>query len=185
MIFFFKLKFSTYQLKSTRFNHLMSGSQCSTMYFNLTKPRPNDFWLMIMTDYKFFNSNKDHCPVETLSCVQVSTATVASWNLDITGVSTGQWFQTCIKIGCGMDKTANMKIMEWTFQSPDLYPTENLWTILKSLVPTSKPIHLNKVYQFCKEESLNIQPELWQKLVNGSQKHLVKVQLAQGYLTKH
>lgn len=29
-----------------------------------------------------------------------------------------------------MDKTANMKIMEWTFQSPDLYPTENLWTIL-------------------------------------------------------
>lgn len=72
---FFKLKFSTYQLKSTRLNRLMSGSQCSTMYFNLTKPRPNDFWLMTMID-KFFNSNKDHCPVETLSCVQVSTATV-------------------------------------------------------------------------------------------------------------
>lgn len=36
----------------------------------------------------------------------------------------------------------------------------------------------NKLYQFCQEVSSNIQPQLYQKLVDGNQKNLIQVELA-------
>lgn len=60
-----------------------------------------------------------------------------------------------------------------------------LW--LKSRVSAQKTADLNelKINQCCKENLSNIEPELCQKLVDGSQKHLVEVQLAKGHLNKH
>lgn len=72
--------------------------------------------------------------------------------------------------------------------------TESFWNglpkaltsiLLKSWVCARKPINLNELHQSCQEECSNIQPELWQKLVDGNQKSLVEVQLSEGHLTKH
>lgn len=55
-------------------------------------------------------------------------------------------------------KQPNIKLLEWSSQSPDLNTIENLWTMLKSQL-SRKPTHLNEFHQFCQEVS-NILPDL-------------------------
>lgn len=79
-------------------------------------------------------------------------------------------------------KQAAFKLLEWPSQSPDLNPTEDLRTLLKSRVLARQPSNL---HELCQEEWSNIQPEFRRKLVDGYRKRLVEVQFAKGHLTKH
>ena len=46
----------------------------------------------------------------------------------------------------------NVKVLQWSSQSPDLNPIENLWKDLKIAVHQHSPSNLTELEQICKEE---------------------------------
>ena len=77
---------------------------------------------------------------------------------------------------------ARIEVFEWPSQSPDI---ENMWTVLKKQVCARKPTNVSELHQFCQEEWLTIQPDDYQKLVDGYQKHLTEVEMVKGHLNKY
>ena len=57
--------------------------------------------------------------------------------------------------------------------------------MLKKKVYSRKPTHLVELQQLCQEEWLNIHPEEDPKLLDGNQKHLTDVKMAERLLTKY
>ena len=62
-------------------------------------------------------------------------------------------------------KKKHIKVMEWSSQSPDLNPLENLWRELKIRVAQQQPTNLKDLEKSCKEE--------WAKPPAGISKNLV------------
>ncbi len=64
-------------------------------------------------------------------------------------------------------KKKHIKVLEWSSQSPDLNPIENLWRELKVRVAKRQPRNLNDLERICKEE--------WDNLVANYKKRLSHV----------
>ena len=82
----------------------------------------------------------------------------------------------------------NVSILEWTPQSPDLNPLENLWAILFSAVKEKYEQKINSLQELrvaLKEEWERIPKELLQKLLASLPRRLQAVKEAKGYATKY
>ena len=64
---------------------------------------------------------------------------------------------------------AGTEVLEQPFQSPDLNPIENMWTVLKKQVCARKLTNEVELHRFCQEEWFKIQPEDDQKHVDGQE----------------
>ena len=49
-------------------------------------------------------------------------------------------------------KDNNVKVLEWSSQSPDLNPIENMWAELKKRVRARRPTNLIQLHQLCQKE---------------------------------
>ena len=72
-------------------------------------------------------------------------------------------------------KANKVKVLEWSSQSPDLNPIEDLWAELKKLVKARRPTNLTQLHQLCQEEWAKIHPIYCGKLVEGYPKRLTQV----------
>ena len=64
-------------------------------------------------------------------------------------------------------KDNKVKVFEWTSQSTDLNPIENVWAELKTFVRARQPTNLTQLHQLCQEEWAKIHPIYCGKLVEG------------------
>lgn len=77
-------------------------------------------------------------------------------------------------------KQANVKLLEWPFQSIALTPVENLWTMFK------KPNLCLETNQFKRNNSAKRSGKIFSKKhVDGYEKHLIGEQFAKGCLIKY
>ncbi len=77
------------------------------------------------------------------------------------------------------------KHKEWSSQSPDMNPIENLWWELKVRVAKRQPRNLNDLEKICKEEWNKIPPEMCANLVANYKKRLTSVIANKAFTTKH
>ena len=78
-----------------------------------------------------------------------------------TSRSTQKWFR---------DNKIN--VLQWTSQSPDLNPFENLWVELKRSVDKHKPKNVKDLERICQEEWYKIPPNMFFNLVKNYRKRL-------------
>uniref|UniRef100_A0AAY4AHI1 Tc1-like transposase DDE domain-containing protein n=1 Tax=Denticeps clupeoides TaxID=299321 RepID=A0AAY4AHI1_9TELE len=79
----------------------------------------------------------------------------------------------------------HFKVLEWTSQSPDLKPIENLWRELKVHVTQQQPKNTTAVEEICMEEWAKIPATVCENLVKTYRKHLTSVIANKGYITKY
>ena len=72
-------------------------------------------------------------------------------------------------------KDNKVKVLEWSSQSHDLNPIENVWAELKKHVRARWPTNLTQLHQLCREEWAKIHPTYCGKLVEGYPKRLTQV----------
>ena len=89
------------------------------------------------------------------------------------------------KVATKWFKDNRVKVMEWSPQSPDFNPIENLWTTLKRRVSARRPTNLSDLYQYCLEEWETIPRECCEKLIKDYPKLLLAVKQAKGNATKY
>ena len=78
-----------------------------------------------------------------------------------------------------------VKVLEWSSQSPDFNPIENVWAEMKKRVRAGRPTNLTQLLQLCQEELAKIQPIYCGKLVEGYSKRLTQVKQFKGKATKY
>jgi transposase len=78
-------------------------------------------------------------------------------------------------------KTNRIKVLDWPSMNPDLNPIENLWRELKLRVQARKPKTLDQLEAFCKEEWINISPEVCERLVINYKKRLLSIINSKGH----
>ena len=69
----------------------------------------------------------------------------------------------------------NITVLPWPWQSPDINPIENLWSIVKKTVHGYKPKNLNKFYSIIETASSNITVDQCKKLINFTPRRCTKV----------
>ncbi len=72
-------------------------------------------------------------------------------------------------------KKNNIKVLEWSSQSPDLNPIEMLWHDFKQSNHARKPSNAAELKQFCKEEWAKIPPQRCERLIASYRKRLIAV----------
>uniref|UniRef100_A0AAZ3QIE7 Tc1-like transposase DDE domain-containing protein n=1 Tax=Oncorhynchus tshawytscha TaxID=74940 RepID=A0AAZ3QIE7_ONCTS len=72
-------------------------------------------------------------------------------------------------------KDNKAKVLEWSSQSPDLNPIENMWAELKKRVRARRPKNLSQLHHLCQEEWTKIHQTYCGKLVEGSPKLFTQV----------
>jgi len=82
-------------------------------------------------------------------------------------------------------RNKNIIIIEWSIQSPDLNPIENLWHDLKFAVHQRPPRSLTELEQFCSEEWASISQSMCVKLVDTYPNRLTAVIAVKGTSTKY
>ena len=82
-------------------------------------------------------------------------------------------------------KDNKVKVLEWTSQSLDLNPIENMWAELTKRVRARRPTNLTQLHLLCQEEWARIHPTYCRKLVEGYLKHLTQVKQFKGNATKY
>jgi hypothetical protein len=78
-----------------------------------------------------------------------------------------------------------VKVLEWSSQSPDLNPIENVRAELKKRVQARRPINLTPLHQLCQQEWAKIHPTYCGKLVEGYLKCLTQVKQLKGNANKY
>ncbi len=79
-------------------------------------------------------------------------------------------------------KKQHIKVLEWSNQSPDLHPIEDLWRELKVRVAKRQPRNLNDLERICKEVWDKIPPEMCANPVANYKKHLTSVIANKGFV---
>ncbi len=79
----------------------------------------------------------------------------------------------------------HFKVLEWSSQSPDLNPIENLWRELKVHVAQRQPQNITALEELCMEEWAKIPATVCENLVKTYRKHLTSVIANKGYITKY
>ena len=82
-------------------------------------------------------------------------------------------------------KGKHVNVLEWSSQSSDLNPIENLWSDLKIAVHKRKPSNLKELEQFCKEEWAKIPEVRCGELIETYPKPLAAVIDTKGGSTKY
>ena len=82
-------------------------------------------------------------------------------------------------------KDNKVKVLEWSSQSPDLNPIENLWAELKKCVQARRPTNQTQLHQLCQEKWAKIHSTYYRKLVEDYPKHLTQVKQFIGNATKY
>ena len=95
-------------------------------------------------------------------------------DLKHTAKATLEWF-----------KGKHLNVLEWSSQSPDLNPIENLWSDLKIAVHKRKPSNMKELEQFCLEEWAKIPVARCGKLIETYSKRLAALIAAKGGSTKY
>ncbi len=79
----------------------------------------------------------------------------------------------------------HFKVLEWSSQSPDLNPIENLWRELKVRVAQRQPQNITALEEICMEEWAKIPATVCENLVKTYRKRLTSVIANKGYITKY
>jgi transposase len=79
----------------------------------------------------------------------------------------------------------HFKVLEWSSQSPDLNPIENLWRELKVRVAQQQPQSITALEETCMEEWAKIPATVYENLVKTYRKRLTSVIVNKGYITKY
>ena len=82
-------------------------------------------------------------------------------------------------------KDNKVKVLEWPSQSPDLNPTEKLWSELEKRVQARRPTYLTQLHQLCQGEWAKIHPTYCVKPVEGYPKRLTQVKQFKGNANKY
>ena len=82
-------------------------------------------------------------------------------------------------------QTNKIKVMEWSAQSPDLNPIENLWGDIKNAVSEAKPRNAEELWNVVKSSWAGIPVHRCQKLVDSMQHRCEAVLKNSGYTTKY
>ena len=82
-------------------------------------------------------------------------------------------------------KKKQIKVLEWSSQSPDLNPIKNLWRELKLRVAKRQPRNLKDLERICKEEWTKIPPKIFANLLKNYNKCLTSVLANKGFSTKY
>ncbi len=82
-------------------------------------------------------------------------------------------------------KTKHIKVLEWSSQSTDLNPIENMWKGLGVRVDNRQPRNLNDLERTYKEEWDKIPLEICSNLVANYKKRLTSVIANKGFATKY
>jgi len=82
-------------------------------------------------------------------------------------------------------KKKHIKVLEWSSQSPDLKPIENLWRELKVRVAKRQAQNLNDLEKIWKEQWDKTHPEMCANLVANYKKCLTSVIANKGFTTMY
>jgi hypothetical protein len=80
---------------------------------------------------------------------------------------------------------ANIAMLDWPAQSPDLSPIENLWRVLKQRVAKHRSATLEELWQAVQEEWGKISPEMCHRLIESMARRCQAVLQARGFATKY
>lgn len=100
-----------------------------------------------------------------------------SWTLVIIGLYSKTMIPSTFQVNQSLVKES---VLEWSSQSPDLNPIENLCWDLKKAVGAQKPSNLNELEAFAWEEWAKVPRERCQKLVSTYWNRLLEVIEAKG-----
>ncbi|KAF2346995.1 hypothetical protein FHG87_022249 [Trinorchestia longiramus] len=78
-----------------------------------------------------------------------------------------------------------INVLEWSSQSPDMNPIENLWRELKLKIQKRGPNDITKLREICIKEWNNITPETCKRLVVNYYKRLEAIINNKGYATEY
>ncbi|GJQ71696.1 hypothetical protein Trydic_g11390 [Trypoxylus dichotomus] len=76
-------------------------------------------------------------------------------------------------------------VLEWTWQSPNLNPTENVWADLKETVYNANPKAQQEVWEIVQTTWYSITPKRCQYLINRMPRRCAAVLLNKDYATKY
>ena len=79
----------------------------------------------------------------------------------------------------------NVPLSEWPAQSPDLNPTENLWSILDRNCAKRAPNNAAELFKIIEDEWYKLDVDLLQRLVHSMPRHCQAVIDAEGGMTKY
>lgn len=84
-------------------------------------------------------------------------------------------------------RNANIVLLDWPSQSPDMNPIEHLWNIVKNKLDnlSQRPSSLDNLFEVAKREWENVSVESLQTLINSMPDRIQAVIEAKGHSTKY